>query len=114
MSMKKHQFLAHTRLEGRVLEVWLAEGWLLPRQQAGEPDFSDADVARAQLIQDLQQDLGVNEAGIGVILDLIDQLHGVRGTLRTLLAGLQAEPPEVRERLGDVLRALARIADDPA
>lgn len=107
--MKKHQFLAHARLEHDTLEVWLAEGWLLPEgEQAGEPMFSDADLARARLIQDLRGDLGVNDEGIGVILDLLDQIHGLRGTLRRVLTNLQEEAPEVRERLADALRARAR------
>jgi chaperone modulatory protein CbpM len=106
--MKKQQFLAHTRLEREVLEVWLAEGWLQPDQKAGEPMFSDADLARARLIQDLRGDLGVNDEGIGVVLNLLDQVHGLRGMLRQLLSGLEAEPPEVRERLSDALRTRAR------
>ena len=31
-------------------------------------------------------DLGVNDEGIAVILDLVDQLHGLRRTLRELLS----------------------------
>jgi chaperone modulatory protein CbpM len=111
IDMKKHQFLAHTHLQRDVLEVWLAEGWLLPEQQEGEPTFSDADLARAQLIQDLRGDMGVNEEGIGVILNLLDQLHGLRGRLRQLLAGLEEQPPEVRTRLAEVLRARTHAAD---
>jgi len=106
--MKKPQFLAHTHLERDVLEVWLAEGWLLPDQGSGEPTFTDADLARARLIKDLRGDLGVNDEGIGVILNLLDQVHGLRGMLRQLLAGLQGEPPEVRERVADALRTRSR------
>jgi len=34
----------------------------------------------------------VNEDGIPVILDLVDQLHGVRGVLRNLLSTIGAQP----------------------
>jgi chaperone modulatory protein CbpM len=44
------------------------------------------DLARAQLIRDLRDDIGVNNEGIGVILNLVDQLHGIRSVLQTLLA----------------------------
>jgi chaperone modulatory protein CbpM len=108
MSMKTHQFLAHTRLDGDALEICLTEGWLLPDRQAGEPTFSDADIARAQLIQDLRHGLGVNDEGIGVVLNLIDQLHGLRSTLRHLLTGLEAAPQDAREHLVDVLRGATR------
>jgi hypothetical protein len=38
-------------------------------------------VARAQLIRDLKDDLGVNDEGVGVILNLVDQVHGLRRVL---------------------------------
>ena len=34
-----------------------------------------------RLIHDLQHDLGVNREGIGIILNLLDQLHGLRQAL---------------------------------
>ena len=46
--------------------------------------FSDTDVARARLIQDLKGDFGVNDEGIDVILHLVDQLHGLRGAFAQL------------------------------
>jgi len=54
-------------------------GDLDPGRVAGFPGgqdeaaFSDADLARANLIRELQQDLGVNNEGVGVILHLLDQ-----------------------------------------
>jgi chaperone modulatory protein CbpM len=50
-------------------------------QSAGELTFSDADIARAQLIRDLKNDLGVNDEGVGVILNLVDQGCGLRRVL---------------------------------
>lgn len=81
----RQQFLVRTRLEVETLEVWIKEEWLIPGQDTTGQEFSEADIARAHLIQDLKQDLGVNDEGIGVILNLIDQLHGLRRTMRDLL-----------------------------
>jgi chaperone modulatory protein CbpM len=78
----RQQFLVLTRLEIETLEVWIKEEWLIPREDATGQEFSDVDIARAHLIKDLKHDLGVNDEGIGVILNLIDQLHGLRRTLR--------------------------------
>jgi chaperone modulatory protein CbpM len=47
--------------------------------------FSDVDIARAQLIRDLREDLGVNDEGVSVVLHLIDQMHGLRQSMRDLL-----------------------------
>lgn len=97
--MQHDEFLIRARLDGNVLEGWVAAGWLTPNAEEGMQQFSEIDVARARLIQDLRRDIGVNDAGVGVILDLIDQLHGLRRTLGHLLTALQAQPQELRERL---------------
>jgi chaperone modulatory protein CbpM len=56
----------------------------LPRR---DPDlaFTEGDVARAQLILDLKREMGVNDEGIGIILSLVDQMHGLRRVLRELM-----------------------------
>jgi chaperone modulatory protein CbpM len=97
--MKDREFLGRARLEAHSLEAWVAAGWLVCGPGEEGPQFTEADVARAQLIHDLQRDLGVNDEGIGVILDLIDQLHGTRRTLGQLLSAIHAQPDDVRERL---------------
>jgi len=97
--MEHDEFLIRARLDGNVLEGWVAAGWLTPNAEEGMQQFSEIDVARARLIQDLRRDIGVNDEGVGVILDLIDQLHGLRRTLGRLLTALQAQPQELRERL---------------
>jgi len=82
----RQEFLVRTHLEVAVLDAWVEAGWIIPRQAEPEPIFSDVDLARAALIRDLRDDLGVNEEGIAVILDLVDQVHGLRRTLNGLLA----------------------------
>jgi chaperone modulatory protein CbpM len=98
MNMDHGEFLNRARLEAEALQDWIAAGWLVLSSEASG-HFTEADVARAELIHDLQRDLGVNEEGIGVILDLIDQLHGMRRTLGNLLSAIHAQPDEVRQRL---------------
>lgn len=81
----REQFLARAHLEIETLEIWIKEEWLIPQRSAAGETFSDADVARARLINDLRQDLGVNDEAVPVVLNLIDQIHGLRRTLRALL-----------------------------
>ena len=83
------EFLLRTRVEHRSLEAWIAAGWLVPPQTEPELMFSDVDLARAQLIRDLHEDLGVNDEGISVVLHLIDQMHGLRRSMRDLLDELR-------------------------
>jgi len=99
--METTEFLLHVRLETAVVETWIAAGWLAPQQRGDVRDFSDIDVARARLILDLQQ-LGVNDEAIPVILDLIDQVHGLRRVLRGLLDTMQAQPASASRAATDM------------
>jgi chaperone modulatory protein CbpM len=81
---KLHEFLRHERLDVAVLRMWITQGWL-SRPPGDEHSFSEVDLARAQLIRDLQR-MGVNDDGIPIILDLVDQLHGLRRALREIMA----------------------------
>jgi chaperone modulatory protein CbpM len=93
--METREFILQSRLDAKALEAWLEAGWLLPRQDGTTHDFSEVDLARAQLIQDLGR-LGANDEAIPVILDLIDQVHGLRRTLRELLSAIHAQPEAMR------------------
>jgi chaperone modulatory protein CbpM len=85
MMMHTAEFLTQTRLDATSLDTWVKEGWLRPSSRNRSFDFSEVDMARAQLIQDLRRDLGVNDEAIPIILDLIDQVHGLRRLLRGLV-----------------------------
>ena len=89
-TISRQEFLLRARLDQATLEAWVTEEWLIPGGSAEAPAFTDADIARAALIRDLTQDLAVNDAGIGVILSLIDQVHGLRRTLADVLRDVRA------------------------
>jgi chaperone modulatory protein CbpM len=90
------EFLIRTRLEQRALEMWIEAGWLRPRAEAGTRKFSEIDIARAQLIHDLQEDMRVNDEGISVVLDLVDQMYGLRCSLQKVFAAVCDLPDDVR------------------
>jgi len=85
MTISRREFMVRARLDDATLTAWIAEEWILPGGAAAEGEFSEVDVARAELIRDLKHDLAVNDAGIGVILNLLDQMHSLRRTLGDLL-----------------------------
>jgi chaperone modulatory protein CbpM len=85
MMFSREEFLVQAQLEHATLEAWIAEEWLVPGGSPAAMEFCDADLARAQLIRDLKADLGVNDEGVGIILNLIDQVHGLRRTLQQIL-----------------------------
>jgi len=104
--MDRQEFLIRARIESDTIDLWLDAGWLAQRGAAGERTFSEIDIARSRLIHDLTMDLGVNGEGVPIILGLVDQLHGVRGVLRDLLAAVRAQPTNTRERVTAELRAV--------
>jgi chaperone modulatory protein CbpM len=83
--MEADQFVLQARIDAETLDTWLEAGWLAPRLDQGHARYSEIDLARAHLINDLS-DLGVNDASVPVILNLVDQLHGLRRVLRKLSA----------------------------
>jgi chaperone modulatory protein CbpM len=85
MTIKRSEFLARAALSQETLELWIKEEWLIPAADSTEPAFSEMDVARARLIMDLMHELGVNREGVGIILNLLDQMHGMRRALRGVL-----------------------------
>ena len=76
----------------RVLEVGTGSGFMTAclainaasvRSVELYPDL--ADLARANLISDLKDKMGVNNEGLGVVLHLLDQMHALRRALATAL-----------------------------
>jgi chaperone modulatory protein CbpM len=97
--MDLREVSSRLRVEVDMLHAWAQAGWLTPQQESRTPHFSEIDIARVQLIRDLKQDLGVNDEGIPIILDLVDQLHGLRRALGGLLATIAAQPEVKRQFL---------------
>lgn len=104
MDMNTEEFLLRASLQSEELTILLEAGWLLPRRAGDSWAFSEIDVARALLTRDLRRDLGINEEGVGVILDLIDQLHGLRRTMGDLLSILDNQPEAVRRDIVAAIR----------
>ena len=89
MIMNKQEFLTCSGLQVQTLEFWLEQRWLVPQETSAGMTFSDMDVARARLIEDLKSGFGVNDEGVDVILHLVDQLHGMRRALAQLHKDIQ-------------------------
>lgn len=93
--LSEKEFLEQTQVTQITLRAWISEEWLCPAESGGELTFTDVDLARARLIADLTHDMGVNDAGVGIILHLIDQLHGLRRAMTELRGAAQGglKPP---------------------
>ena len=84
MIIQEQEFLERVRIDRQTLQIWIEEEWLLPKESAEGRLFSDLDLARANLIVDLRHNMGVNDAGLDIVLHLLDQLHGLRRAMSDL------------------------------
>lgn len=90
-------FCLRARLEVETVRSWIEAGFV-------RAELTEADLARAALIRDLIEDLGVNPEGVEVVLDLLDQLHAARAALRRVLSALADADPALRERVAAAMR----------
>jgi chaperone modulatory protein CbpM len=62
--------------------------------------FRPVDLARLQLLCDLADHFDLEGDALGVVIGLIDQLHVARRHLYALAEAMEAEPLDLRERVG--------------
>lgn len=88
----------------QTLRLYEREGLLLPSRTEGKTRlYSEEDIERLEFILNLTRDLGVNLAGVEVVLNLRDQMQKVQEETRRLLeayegklraAGIEPEPTQ--------------------
>lgn len=77
------------RIHPQTLRTWEREGLLTPSRSRGNTRlYGDSDLRRLEVILHLTQDLGVNLAGVEVILHMRERLHALRGQLDQLATAL--------------------------
>lgn len=85
---------------------WIARGWVRVAGASREQwVFTELDVARLHLLRDLQIDMAVDEDALPLVLSLLDQVYGLRRTLRNVMDVVNEAPDEWRSR---IYAALAR------
>lgn len=104
--MNDAEFCSHLGVDVTIIEIWVEEGWLRPGTSAGRRDFRHADLARGHLILDLTHRMGVNDAGVDVVMDLIDQIHGLRSAVASIKAAIEREDEATRRRIVGSLNQL--------
>jgi chaperone modulatory protein CbpM len=106
--MDEKEFRHNLKVDVTELELWIEQGWLAPLVAQARRHFRDADVARARLILDLTRDMGVNEAGVAVVMDLVDQIHSLRSVMRDLVLAVSSQDTAVKQRLHATLVGLSK------
>jgi chaperone modulatory protein CbpM len=64
------------------------------------PVFRASDLARLELLCDLADHFDLEGDALGVVIGLIDQLHTARQRLHAMAQAMEAEPQDLRARVG--------------
>ncbi len=72
---------------------------VVPAKGAAGHMFRQIDIARLELLCEFAELYDMEAESLSVMISLIDQLHDARRDLRTVLAAVQNEPPEVQARI---------------
>lgn len=88
------------------LEARLVIPTVEPTASASIQLFTPLDVARLRFLCELVDDLDLDERTLSVVMALLDKLHAARHDLRCLACAIEAEPADVRTRIGLALTRL--------
>jgi chaperone modulatory protein CbpM len=89
-----------------VIADWIARGWVRAEGNTrGDWSFAEIDIARIHLIRDLRIGMALDEHSLPLVLALLDEVYGLRRSLKAVLRAIDDQPPGMREIL---LAALAR------
>ena len=76
---------------------------IVPVMTEGGPTYRKIDIMRMELLCELSEQFDLQEDALGMVMSLVDQLHGVRAELRAVLDAVETEQPDVRSRIGELL-----------
>jgi chaperone modulatory protein CbpM len=99
MALRLQEVVSIVHCRQADLEYWIAERWVRPLQDETGYLFGEADIARAQLIRDLVDDMAVETDTVPMVLSLIDQVHGAHRRLARLAEAIDALPEPTRSEL---------------
>jgi MerR family transcriptional regulator/heat shock protein HspR len=84
----------------QTLRLYEREGLITPRRTRKQRLYSERDVERLNLILELTRDLGVNKAGVDIILRMRHRLEVMQKEMEEMMGYLEDEiRKDIRERL---------------
>jgi chaperone modulatory protein CbpM len=85
------------------LDVFVSAALVTPLHTNAGRVYRPVDLARLELLCELTEQFDLTEDALAIVISLIDALHEARLDLQRVARALQAEPAEVRQRIGTQL-----------
>ncbi len=89
----------------QTLRIYERKGLLKPDRVSNRRHYSEADIERCRLIQELTRDMGVNLAGVKMILEMRDRLDSLSEEMRRAEERIDAMRREAERQLDEVRRS---------
>lgn len=93
-----------TRLTRSRLVSFIEGRFVRPERGTSGYVFRRVDIARLELLCDLSLELDLDEAALGIVISLVDQLHAARQDLATITRAINALPTELRANIVEALK----------
>ncbi len=86
----------------QTLRIYERKGLISPQRVRNRRRYSEADIERCRLIQELTQERGVNLAGVKMILEMRGSMEAMRERILSMEREIEAMRREVEERVREV------------
>ncbi len=84
----------------QTLRMYEREGFVSPKRMGGQRLYSETDVERLNLVLELTRDLGVNRAGVEIILRMRHRLESLQSEVEEMLQAMEDDMRvEFREKI---------------
>jgi MerR family transcriptional regulator/heat shock protein HspR len=75
----------------QTLRMYEKEGFVSPNRSGGQRIYSQADVERLRLVLELTRNMGVNRAGVDIILRMRQRMESLQGEMEHMMDYLETD-----------------------
>lgn len=86
----------------QTLRLYERKGLINPARVHNRRRYSEADIERCRLIQRLTQDMGVNLAGVKMVLDMRENMESMRERMRGMEDEIEVLKRDIEDRVRQV------------
>jgi chaperone modulatory protein CbpM len=85
------------------LEVYIERHWVRPIRRQSAWYFEGVDIARIELVHQLQNEIKISDDAIDIVLSLLDQFHGLHSQMHSLTEAIKMQPLKVQTEISAYL-----------